>query len=70
MPMSKAGRKMMGSMKETYGPKKGEQVFYAMENKGKVPGMAYGGMAKKGYAKGGMVKSTGTLNTKIRKCKG
>lgn len=57
MPMSKAGQKMMSSMKDQYGNKKGEEVFYAMENKGKVPGMAKGGMKKKGYAKGGMVKN-------------
>ena len=79
MPMSEAGRKMMSNMKDQYGNKKGEEVFYAMENKGKVPGMAKGGMTKgyakggatkgtKGYAQGGMVKSTGTINTGIKKC--
>lgn len=77
MPLSKAGQKMMSNMKDQYGNKKGEEVFYAMENKGKVPGMMKGGMAKKGYAKGGMakgynkggmVKSTGKVNTGIRKC--
>ena len=70
MPMSKAGRKMMSNMRDQYGNKKGEEVFYAMENKGKVPGMAKGGMTKgtKGYAQGGMVKSTGTIKTGIKKC--
>lgn len=100
MPMSKAGSKIKKSLKEQYGKKKGEQVFYAMENKGKIPGMNKGGdmmkkvpegnkglaklpkdvrnkmgymnkggMAKKKmYAEGGMVKSTGKLNTGIRKC--
>lgn len=49
---------MKKAMKEQYGDKKGEQVFYAMENKGKVPGMA----------KGGLVKSTGKLETGIKRC--
>lgn len=65
MPMSKAGRKIMSNLKDQYGSEKGEEVFYAMENKNKIPGMkggyAEGGMAKKkkkkGYAKGGMVKT-------------
>lgn len=60
MPMSPEGKKMMKSMKNQYGPRKGKQVFYAMENQGKVPGM--------GYAKGGLTKSTGKMNTGIRKC--
>ena len=99
MPMSKAGRKIMSNLKKEYGKEKGESVFYAMENKGKISGMneggmtmkkvpesnkglsklpedvrnkmgymAKGGMAKKGYAEGGMVKATGSLNTGIKKC--
>jgi len=43
-------RKKMKNLKKEYGPKKGEDVYYAMENK----------MKKKkpmGYAKGGMVKA-------------
>jgi hypothetical protein len=54
MPMSKAGRKIKAKLKEQYGSEKGEGIFYAMENKGKIPGM------KKGYAKGGMVKNGNT----------
>lgn len=70
MPMSKTGKKMMKSMKDTYGKEKGKDVFYAMENQGRVPGMAEGGMSKPmGYAKGGLTKSTGTLDTGIKKCK-
>ena len=43
MPMSKAGSKIKKNLKEHYGKEKGEQVFYAMENKGKIPGMSKGG---------------------------
>lgn len=33
MPLSTSGQKAMRNMKKTYGPKKGERVFYATENK-------------------------------------
>jgi hypothetical protein len=71
--MSKAGRKIKSNLEEQYGKKKGEQVFYAMENKGEIPGMKMGGMMKDkmgymgggmsekkgmGYKKGGMAKKT------------
>lgn len=62
MPMSEAGRKIKKNLEKQYGKKKGEQVFYAMENKGEIPGMKMGGMMKKdkmGYAKGGMTKKSG-----------
>lgn len=58
MPMNKTGKDMMSSMKDTYSDKKGEDVFYAMENQGKIPGMA----------KGGLTKSTGKMDTGIKKC--
>lgn len=58
MPMSKAGKKMMNNMKKQYGDKKGKKVFYAMENQGRVPRMA----------KGGLVKSTKRLDTGIKSC--
>lgn len=64
MPMNKTGKKMMSSMKDTYGDKKGKEVFYAMENKGKVPGMS----KPMGYAKGGLTKSTSTMDTGLKKC--
>ena len=32
MPLNKKGRKIMGSMKEQYGKKRGEQVFYARQD--------------------------------------
>ena len=43
MPLTKKGQKIKRAMKKTYGPKKGEQVFYALENKSK---------GKKGLTKG------------------
>lgn len=58
-------RKMMKSMKEQYGPEKGERVYYAVEQKQmmgnkKKSGYMGGGMAMKkdkmGYAEGGQVK--------------
>ena len=36
MPLTKKGRKIMRSMRQTYGAKKGEQVFYASRNKGTI----------------------------------
>lgn len=53
-------RKMMKSMKDQYGDKKGEEVYYAMEMKHKKNKMNMGGMPKKndyvglGMNKGGM----------------
>lgn len=38
MPLTKKGRKIKRKMSKTYGKKKGEQVFYASINKGKVKG--------------------------------
>ena len=45
MPLNKKGKKIMKKMKEEYGNKKGESVFYAMENSGKLKGVK---KAKKG----------------------
>ena len=39
MPLTKKGRKIMARMKAEYGPKKGEQVFYASRNAGKFKGV-------------------------------
>lgn len=35
MPLTKTGTKVLSSMKDQYGPDKGERVFYASINKGK-----------------------------------
>ena len=39
MPLTKKGKKIMRSMKKQYGKKRGEQVFYATKNKGKIKGV-------------------------------
>lgn len=49
MPLTLKGRKIMGAMEEEYGDKKGEQVFYASKNKGKIKGVE--GRTKKGFSK-------------------
>ena len=36
MPLNKKGQTIKGAMKKTYGPKKGEQVFYASANKQRI----------------------------------
>ena len=50
MPLTKKGKKIMKSMREQYGDKKGESVFYASANKGKIKnvhGKKDGGKVKK-----------------------
>ena len=39
MPLTKTGKKVLGSMRKQYGKKKGQEVFYASINKGKLKGM-------------------------------
>lgn len=39
MPFTPKGTKIMGAMKDTYGDKKGESVFYASKNAGKIKGV-------------------------------
>ena len=39
MPLTKKGKKIMKSMKKSYGKKRGEQIFYATKNKGKNKGV-------------------------------
>lgn len=39
MPITKKGQKIKKALKKEYGAKKGEQVFYALENKGKIKGV-------------------------------
>ena len=38
MPLTKKGAKIKKEMVEHYGAKKGEEVFYASQNKGKIKG--------------------------------
>ena len=49
MPLTKKGEKVKAAMKKEYGTKKGEQVFYASENKGTIKGVAKG---RSGTARG------------------
>lgn len=39
MPLTTKGKKIKAAMKKEYGPKKGEKVFYASENKGAIKGV-------------------------------
>ena len=39
MPLNEKGKKIMKSMREQYGKKRGEQVFYASKNKGVIKGV-------------------------------
>lgn len=39
MPLTKKGSKIKRKMKEEYGDKRGESVFYASENKGTITGV-------------------------------
>ena len=41
MPLTKKGTKVKRQMEKFYGKKKGEQVFYASENKGTITGVAH-----------------------------
>lgn len=40
MPLTKKGKKIKKAMMKTYGHDKGERVFYASENAGKIKGVA------------------------------
>jgi hypothetical protein len=69
MPLNKKGKKVMEKMKEEYGKKKGESVFYAMENSGKLKGVKkakQGMMANLKPVPAGKEKSLGKLPTKVR----
>ena len=69
MSLNKKGKKIMEKMKEEYGKKKGESVFYAMENSGKLKGVK---KAKKGMmtnlkpVPAGKEKSLGKLPPEVR----
>jgi hypothetical protein len=38
MPLTKKGKKIRSAMQEQYGKKKGEQVFFASQNAGRISG--------------------------------
>jgi hypothetical protein len=39
MPLNAKGRKIKAAMEKEYGKKKGERVFYASENSGRIKGV-------------------------------
>ena len=39
MPLTRKGGKIMRAMKRSYGKKKGERVFYASRNAGRISGV-------------------------------
>jgi hypothetical protein len=39
MPLTAKGEKILSAMQEEYGEEKGEQVFYASKNAGKITGV-------------------------------
>lgn len=39
MPLSSKGKKIKGAMDKEYGKKKGESVFYASRNSGRISGV-------------------------------
>jgi hypothetical protein len=41
MPLTLKGRKIKKAMVKEYGEKKGEEVFYASENKGSIKGLRF-----------------------------
>ena len=47
MPLTTKGKKIKASMQETYGAEKGEQVFYASQNVGRIKGTHKKGPDKK-----------------------
>jgi hypothetical protein len=57
VPLTSKGQKIMANMVREYGPDKGERVFYASRNAGRItgvdPGHAYGGVV--GYQAGGLI---------------
>ena len=62
MPLTDKGEKIMESMKRTYGGKKGEEVFYATANAGKITGVEE-------KAKGGRIRKAGKSSRPKKKSK-
>lgn len=47
MPLTTKGEKIMRAMKREYGDKRGESVFYASRNKGRISGVDKGGRSSR-----------------------
>jgi len=52
MPLTKKGEKIKGAMAKEYGSKKGEDVFYASMNAGKITGVHKGKKKAKKKSRG------------------
>jgi len=61
VPLTDKGQKILGSMKEQYGSKKGENVFYASANKGTITGIEKRKHANKGGLISGFPKLARTI---------
>ena len=46
MPLTPKGRKIKRAMEKEYGKKKGDRVFYASENSGRIRGLRLGKRGK------------------------
>ena len=46
MPLNKKGLKIRNAMEKFYGKKKGDEIFYASENKGTIKGVTKAGSKK------------------------
>jgi len=51
MPLTTSGTKVLSSMREQYGPQKGERVFYATANKKPALGKKWHGPSTKSLSK-------------------
>jgi len=47
MPLTEKGRRVLEAMTHSYGPGKGEEVFYASRNKGTLKGVERRGKASR-----------------------
>lgn len=50
MPLNSKGKEIIAAMKKQYGAKKGKQVFFASENKGKIEGVKKKAIAERAKA--------------------
>ena len=58
MPLTEKGKKIMTSMKQKYGEKKGENIFYAFKNKGTIKGVEGKSHSRKLYKRKKKIKES------------
>lgn len=66
MPLTEKGKKTKAAMMKTYGAKKGEQVFYAYENKHKNAGGIVKKRSSKAYKAKIAKRAKGKSYSKVR----